>query len=118
MADVYNDPEHYPKILELGEIESIINLFLKDYKTVQKDYIQNVKAGDMDSANKDLTSLDGINNYLLQFLNLAQITMEKVYPLGIQTQHDIPEYYFLPQVVSGYQQNSHLERSSSFAFRH
>ena len=43
MADVYNDPEHYPKILELGEIESIINLFLKDYKTVQKDYIQNVK---------------------------------------------------------------------------
>ena len=37
MADIENEPLKYPKILELGEIESGINLYLNQYKTKQKD---------------------------------------------------------------------------------
>ena len=89
MADVENEPRHYPKILELKEIESGINLFLNNYKTFQKDYVQSVKSGDTDKAAQDLASLDVINNVLMSGLDMAKSTMDEVYPLGIENQRKI-----------------------------
>lgn len=89
MADIENEPLKYPKILELGEIESAINLYLNDYKTKQKDYIQSVKSGDTIKAAKDLADLEVINNILLSGVGMAESTMEEVYPLGIENQRMI-----------------------------
>ena len=89
MADVENEPRHYPKILELKEIESGINLFLNNYKTFQKDYVQSVKSGDTDKAAQDLAALDVINNVLMSGLDMAKSTMDEVYPLGIENQRKI-----------------------------
>ena len=80
MADIENEPLKYPKILELGEIESAINLYLNDYKTKQKDYIQSVKSGDTIKAAKDLADLEVINNILLSGVGMAESTMREVYP--------------------------------------
>lgn len=89
MADIDNEPLKYPKILELGEIESGINLYLNNYKTMQKDYIQSVKSGDTEKAAKDLFALDVINNILMSGVGMAKTTMGEVYPLGMKNQHMI-----------------------------
>jgi hypothetical protein len=89
MADVENEPRHYPKILELKEIESGIHLFLNNYKTFQKDYVQSVNSGDTDKAAHDLAALDVINNVLMSGVDMAKSTMDEVYPLGVKNQHTI-----------------------------
>lgn len=89
MADIENEPLKYPKILELGEIESGINLYLNQYKTKQKDYIQSVKSGDTKQAAKDLADLDVINNILMSGVGMAKSIMGEVYPLGIENQRMI-----------------------------
>jgi hypothetical protein len=89
MADVEFEPQYYPKILKLGEIESGINLLLNSYKTVQNDYIQNVKSGKTEKAAQDLNTLNIINDKLIVYSNLIKDTMDEVYPLGIENQHTI-----------------------------
>ena len=63
-------------------------------------------------------NIDSTNTTLSENILKEELSKAIENKNNLQTQHGTPEYYFLPKVVSGYQQNSHLERSSSFAFRH
>jgi len=89
MADVSKEPRHYPDILKLGLMESAINFFINDYKQVQKQYIQNVKAGFSKKAKANLKTMDALNNILLTDLGKAQDVMGEIYPKGIDNQHQI-----------------------------